>query len=216
MAFTIIPNSDLDPGSPLSTDLMTKLRDNDDFLFTQTAGMVFVEKITPSTNPTTVTFSGLDGDVDEIYIIKGKAKLSAVGVGATGVNINVDPNAIVTNQGSLLVAGSGGFQAATRMVLAALGSVSNGQIFMCHFDAIFRASKLITSAAVDRTMNSTFSKINDGADIPVAGGLIASSWDEATVNITSLRLGISVSGGDIATNGFRDGSSFELYKLRQS
>ena len=32
MPFTVIPNSDIDPESPLTTGLMTALRDNDDTL----------------------------------------------------------------------------------------------------------------------------------------------------------------------------------------
>lgn len=218
MAFTVIPNSDIDPGSPASTDLFTKLRDNDDFLFAQTdaAGLIFLEKITPTTDPITITFSGLDGDVDEVYLIKGRAKFSNAGGAGTGVQVNVDPNAITSSQGSAIVANLGASLVAASRMVAGLGTLASSDLILVQFEAIFRAAKIITSVAIKRTMYSSYLgyKTNTGTTPPNGGTLVA-GWAETATNITSLQLSIS-GNATVTGNGFRDGSTFELYKLRQS
>lgn len=212
MAFTNIPNSDIDPGSPLTTGLMTALRDNDEFLLAQTKGLVLVEKKLITADVTTITFSSLDGDTDEVYLLVGKFKF-AISVGGV-YQINLDPNALTTNQGSVNVADTGlSIVTATRMAIA-LGTHSSNDDSVNLVEAMFHARKDVNSVALERVAKSGYTMWNSGNVLD--GGVIASRWNENSTNLTSLRLSLTATGGDITTSGFRDGSAVALYKLRQS
>ena len=199
MAFTVIPNSDIDPGSPGSTDLFTKFRDNDDFLFDRQAGLVLVEKKLVTGDVSLLTFSGLDGNTDEIYKLVGRIRVTG-----TAPEFTLEPNGISTNQDSLLV--ENGIQVSSPANLM----MSNG-IGATHplqtFEAIFWAKANPNSIATNRLLQSIYSVAT--ATAMVTTGQAHSVWDEDSTNITSLDV-VSSIASDI-----RDGSTVALYKLRQ-
>lgn len=79
MAFTFIPNGDLLPGKPLSTDLMTQFRDNDEFLF-NTATRTLERKIVSGSAITTFDFATvLDGNTDRVYQLLLRVKNAIAG-----------------------------------------------------------------------------------------------------------------------------------------
>ena len=195
MAFTVIPNSDIDPGSPASTDLFTKLRDNDDFLFAQRAGLVLVEKKLVTADVTDVDFAGLDGDTDEVYKIIGRI------VTTSANTIELQPNTLSTNLASRLTE-NGATSVATTTLLLTRGV--SGATRLLLFEATFWAKKNPNAVAVDRGLLSLF------ASSAIVIGSTVGKWSETTINVTSLRI-----HGTVAS-GIRNGSTIELYKLRQS
>lgn len=203
MAFTSIPNSDIDPGSPITTGLMTAFRDNDDFLLAQTKGLVLVEKKIITSDVSSVTFSSLDGDTDEVYRIIGKILAPATGAR----DLELRPNGVTTAQiGVSHGARSNGVvdvDALTRLVLIKLyGNIAHE----ASFDAIFWARKTVNSVAQDRVFQSTFQARNTGNRLV---GVVSGEWNEQATNVTSLV--VSTSSGNIL-----NGSTIALYKMRQS
>lgn len=203
MAFTVIPNSDIDPGSPLSTDLMTKLRDNDDFLFAERAGLVLVEKKLITSDVTDVTFSGLDGDTDEIYRLVGRI-ISGAG---TGEDFTLRPNNVSTNQDSLNIEQTSSAVARTSPTALVLSRVRSTGVLQT-FDAIFWAKRNPNSIATNRTLQVQWASYS--TTLPLTVGHSTGLWDEDTTNITSLVVH-GPGAGDI-----KDGSTVALYKMRQS
>lgn len=199
MAFTVIPNSDIDPGSPITTGLMTALRDNDDFLLAQTKGLVLIEKkiITADTN--LVTFSGLNGEADEVYRIIARI----VNTGAPTVEYTLEPNGIASSQisiTSLISAASISSTGTGNLLLARDSTASSGVIT---FDATFWARKDVNGVGTRRHLTSLWNAFR------VEAGQVAGEWNETTTTVTSL---------DIVTTSseIRDGSTIALYKMRQS
>lgn len=203
MAFTVIPNSDIDPGSPLSTDLMTKLRDNDDFLFTQTAGLVLVEKKLVTANVQDLTFSGLDGDTDEVYQLIGRI-LSGAGAAE---NFTLRPNNVSSNQDSVNIEQQSSAVTRTSTTDLVLSRVRVGGVLQT-FDALFWAKRNPNSIATNRALQAQWASYS--ATLPLTVGHSTGLWDEDATNITSLVVH-GPGAGDI-----KDGSTVALYKLRQS
>lgn len=205
MAFTAIPNSDIDPGSPLTTGLMTALRDNDDFLLTQVAGQILVEKKEITGDVTSVTFSGLDGDTDEVYKLFGKIIID----GGT-FDIDLEPNNLTASQsGVLWRAASNGTTLASslsRLMLVRADSISAGQEELS-FEATLFARKTVNSVVQDRTFHS-IARSKFGSNEAVQ--TMACKWADTSTNITSL----VINAGE--ASGIRDGSTIALYKMRQS
>ncbi len=203
MAFTNIPDSDIDPGSPITTDLMTQLRDNDEFLFTQTGGLVLIEKKVVTSDTQDLTFSGLDGNTDAVYRMVGRIVVSGA-----AEDVTLRPNGISTNQDSIIISQSGSaVSRGTSTDLKLVDTFSSGGTLQT-FDAIFWAKNDPNSIAVNRTLQSEFGLYT--ATLPERVGQIRGLWDEDSTNVTSL-----VVHGQ-AADTIRDGSTVALYKLRQS
>lgn len=194
MAFTVIPNGDIDPGSPGSTDLFTKLRDNDDFLFAQRAGLILVEKKLITADVQDVTFAGLNGETDEIYRLVGRL------VTTSSPDFELRPNAITAGQSSVSSRDFGAAFTGTRLKLTANGGSSG---LSRAFDATFWARKDVNGVGVVRYL------LSDGMSVSQhlqSGSL----WTDTTTTVTSL-----VVHGTTAAS-IKDGSTIALYKLRQS
>ncbi len=202
MAFTVIPNSDIDPGSPLSTDLMTKLRDNDDFLFAERAGLVLVEKKLVTADVQDLTFSGLDGNTDEVYRLVGRIVVSGV-----AEDVTLRPNNISTNQDSLSIFESSSSTQRITSTNLALSLTAASEVLHA-FDAIFWAKNNPNSIATNRVLQSEWGTYV--AALPSRVGQSRGLWDDDSTNITSL-----VIHGE-AADTIRNGSTVALYKLRQS
>ncbi len=202
MAFTFIPNADLLPGKPLSTDLMTQLRDNDEFLLAQTKGLVLVEKKIVTSTVSSVTFSGLDGDTDEVYKIVARIIKSS---GIPGDYL-LKPNGITSNQFSLGEENDAATIAilGTSTLLLARDITAGGLAGEVNFEATFWARKVVNAVAARRILYSRW----QGPRLDSVGS-VWSEWDETSVNVTSL----VVAG---PASEILNGSTIALYKMRQS
>ena len=151
---------------------------------------------------TTVTFSGLDGDVDKTYMMQYNFKNPSATIG----RYRLEPNGISTNMRTILVQHrANGVQATSDFPLLRIAVGSDGNNVMGRF--IFDA----------RTGVSTRQMFNDNSEIDLdiianAAGFrrntLASYWLEDTINITSfdvvcdLALGIGI------------GTRLSLYKMK--
>lgn len=205
MAFTNIPNSDIDPGSPITTALMTALRDNDDFLLTQVAGMILVEKKLITSDVTSVSFTGLDGNTDEVYKLFGRIVMN------TATNFyNLQPNGISANQNnrSVQLFGTGGGSTSSATLL--LARTQGSSEVLVTFEATFWAKNNPNAIAVNRVLQGQYSFLTATGVQTQGPGITESVWDDDTTNVTSLDI-VSANASDI-----RDGSTIALYKMRQS
>lgn len=235
-AFTVIPLSDVDPDSPIVSGLMDSLRLNDQNLFAQLVGdpvssptftaaaehdhdgvnskvvdgadFILVKKKLITSDVTSVTFSGLNGDVDEVYKIVGRIKQTG------GVQqFELRPNGITAGQSSVIArfhtsAPSSDVRAAiSRLILADDPVVASPDVTV--FDAIFWARKVVNSVAMNRMLISHFHTSTTTSVPALAVGSAWSTWDDDSTNVTSLDV-VSTIASDI-----RDGSTIALYKLRQ-
>lgn len=222
-SFTVLPDSDVDPDSPITTTLMTAYRDNDihleewlgaNFVAAQdhdhdgvnsaliaTLGLQLIERKELSASASVLTFSGLNGDVDEVYVIVGRAIMTAGSV----VEIVLRPNGITTGQASSFIqvsaagAVTGGVTTNLRLTVA---SPSNHVAFW----STFWARSTVQAVGLQRML------LSKGSDDQVVMQTIAGRWTDTAINITSLDvLRLPGAGGD-----FGIGSTVALYKLRQT
>ncbi len=231
-AFTVIPLSDIDPDSPLTTGLFVSIRDNIENVFAQLVGdpvgtptftpaaehdhdgvnsksvpgadFILVEKKLITGDVTSVSFTGLDGDTDELYKLFGRIVMS------TSINsYNLQPNGISANQAHRRVQrfGTGGGSGTGSSLLLALTQGSSEVLVT--FEATFWAKKNPNSIAVNRVLQSQYSFFIATGVQTEGPGIAESVWDDDTTNVTSLDI-VSSNASDI-----RDGSTIALYKLRQ-
>jgi len=226
--FTVIPDGDIDPDSPLTTGLMTSLRDNDihneewigdgftaakdhdhDGVNSKTVvgTLALVEEKTVSgAAVSTLTFSGLDGDVDDMYMIVGQLEGNgATGGAGSGRQIHMNPNAVTTAQETQDL--SGGFGgSATRITIASWVGTGGRN---AQFTMWFYASKSIGSVARNRrglTQLNLFSAAAEDIE------LLGHRWADNTTLLTSLVFVLEKVGAPVAE--IAPGSSIALYKLR--
>ena len=229
-AFTVIPNGDIDPDSPITSGLMTSFRDNDQNLFAQLVGdpvgtptftpaaehdhdgvnskavngadFILVEKKLITSDTTSVTFSGLDGDTDEVYKLFGR-----VLVFGTNSLLTLRPNGISSNKHSRITEGGAAGFGISGLVLCK-GLNSEDQLMT--FEHTIFAKKNPNSVAIRRTMLGMYMLTNNGGNpVTPTPGSVAAIWNETATNITSLEV-ITTGVSDI-----RNGSTIALYKLRQ-
>lgn len=229
-SFTVIPTADIDPDSPLTTGLMTSIRDNIENVFAQLVGdpvatptftpaaehdhdgvnskivngadFILVEKKLVTSDVQDLTFSGLNGDTDEIYRLIGRIISGA----SAPENFTLRPNNISTNQDSINIEQTSSIITRSSTTDLALSRVRSTGILQT-FDAIFWAKKNPNSIATNRTLQAQWASY--GATGPLTVGHSTGLWDEDTTNITSLVVH-GPGAGDI-----KDGSTVALYKLRQ-
>ena len=240
-SFTVIPDADVDPNSPVSTTLMTQLRDNDQNVFAQLVGdpvgsppftpgaghdhdglnsallagtFQLVETKTISGGAvSSVTFSSLDGNTDIRYLLVGRIR-----------------NPSTTSQGSLLLRPNGVttpfFSRAlifdgTTTVLAQTSTTgiliyeeaADGNAVQGTFWAVLHA-EVTTTPALGRHGHAQYQVRTERSPTSLAlkrGGTTAGEWDDTTTNITSIVLAHTGSGGNIDNN-----SVFSLYRLKKT
>lgn len=165
-------------------------------------GLVLVEHKTVTTSPgvTTVTFSGLDGDTDGLYLLKGRLKNGAaadtlLSVRPNGSSSNLSLISHYWNSGGAAQAGGSDWY----WLQAANGSGSYGDMTIC-------ARKIANSVAQPRY---AFANLWGDPSGVVHGFSIAYKWNDTTNNLTSLDVTAN------QTNGIGDGSEFWLYKYEQ-
>ncbi len=163
------------------------------------SGLTLVEKKTITANSTTVTFSGLNGDTDEVYLLVGRIKASATG------GLVLRPNGATTNLTSAQNAVSAGSNFPGSTSTWRFLNPNSGDVYS--FSATINASKVNNSVAMRRDFFSHAGGYNgSNAILFTAGG----DWNETSTNITSLDI-----VSETAT-GIGDGSTLALYKYAQS
>ncbi len=229
-SFTVIPTADIDPDSPLTSGLMTSIRDNIENVFAQIVGdpvgtptfvaaaehdhdgvnskvvggadWILIEKKLVTGDTQDLTFSGLDGNTDEIYRIVGRIVVSG-----SAEDVTLRPNGLSTNQDSLdIIESSSGITRAAPTSLSLSITTGSGEVLHT-FDATLWAKNNPNSIATNRTLQSEWGTY--GTTLPNRVGQSRGLWDEDSTNITSL-----VIHGE-AADTIRDGSTVALYKLRQ-
>ena len=228
-AFTVIPTADLDPDSPLTTGLVSSLRDNTENVFAQLVGdpvgtptfvaaaehdhdgvnskivsgadFILVEKKLITGDVTDVTFSGLDGDTDEVYKLVGRIRVTG-----TSPIISLEPNSLATNQDSIVIENGVSLAGASPNLLVLANGIGASDELLA-FEAIFWAKSDPNSIASNRILQALYSVML--ASTVASAGQASSLWDDDSTNITSLVVHTSIA------SDIRDGSTIALYKLRQ-
>jgi len=166
-------------------------------------GLILIEKKTITSASTSVTFSGLNGDTDEVYFMMGR-----IIVPATGSNpwITWQPNGITSNQTSYRAFSTdiGGYAKDSRsdlhIVNIAVGTTVN-------FRMDIYAKKNPHSVSVEREYQGSFWAWY-GSDNAL--GTFGGRWNESSTNITSI-----VINSDVASK-LGDGTTLALYKYAQT
>lgn len=198
---------DFDFGSGPQTAIITDETDTDKSLTPDGAGgakwtagvsgMVLVERKEIVAAVTDVTFSGLDGDTDEVYKLIGRIVTTGIAV------YTVRPNNLTTNQaGRINENGGTATSADIRIILA------NALINAVMFEMLIHAREVVQTVTIPRVFTGSALTI-DGAPnaIPLLNQFGA-MWDGGG-NITSLVIHSSIA----SLIGI--GSTFELFKLSQ-
>jgi len=153
---------------------------------------------------TTVTFSGLDGDVDKNYHLRGYVR--NVTGGALPVYINLKPNGLTTNQRNAYYLQNGSTQSAgiiggTSVIQLAQGSPGTEALFTVEISA---------RTGARRTFFVQNTKYDPTVGIPETLRW-GQGWNETSTNITSLVID-TMSNSATSTNAIGVGSEFYLYK----
>ncbi len=167
-------------------------------------GWELVEKKDITSDTTSITFSGLDGDTDEVYMfIMHEIPLSSAG---TNYQIRMRPNGVTTQQQSFHIGNpsSSGLRIATNFTdlrwriqyQRAVGVVVDTTMWFNSKSGSVRNMRVYTAS-------SSTPKV-----FPAGSGLEMSalSWEDTSTNITSIDIVASVAGGIGA------GSTYCLYK----
>lgn len=167
-------------------------------------GLILLEHKVQVVNAASVTFSGLDGNADGVYLLQGKILNSS----ASFATYLLKPNGGTSN-----LHGMNNYQN-TSSVWAGLGSGTQLCVGFANAAASWFTTKIMIYArknahSIPAPMvihGEAFSY--DGAEwVQLFGG----QWTDTTTNLTSIELNTS---GSVA-NSFGDGSEFWLYTFAQ-
>jgi hypothetical protein len=165
-------------------------------------GLVLVEKKLITSNSTTVTFSSLDGDTDEVYRLVCRLINNSGGT----TKYTLQPNGVTTNQSSAFRYDTHDLPrtiAATLQLSDNSADVTNGTWLTITID--FWAKKNPNSVAAIRQFHAQIGVAPAASLAHVAG-----VWNETATNVTSLVVAAA------NTNGIGNGSTMALYKYAQS
>ncbi len=166
------------------------------------SGKTLVERKEISAAVASVTFSGLDGDIDEVYQLIGRIMKAPAGV----AQYSLRPNGVTANlAGATVTNGGAAVQAARVDMIVATGTNAG---ILVSLEALIHARETVQSTAMARMFQGkavegdpTASLLNSVTDF---GGM----WD-GTGNMTSLVIFSSLA------LGIGVGSTFELFRLGQ-
>lgn len=224
-SFTIIPDADIDPDSPVTTGLMTNIRDdlihleewlgknfvaaqnhdhddvNSALLSAFGGGALRLKQRQEVTADTAdVTFSGLAGETDEAYIIAGRIRSG--NVFATSVDLR--PNGLTANQSAVSLNSDGTTVSTGSVLTLRIAAFSGGPGTFITFKAFFFARRTIQTFAAERQVISHAS-----FEVSPQMQNYAGRWDDNSTIVTSI-----VVHAD--STGIGKGSNIALYILRQS
>lgn len=162
-----------------------------------------VERKLVTANATSYTFSTLDGNTDEIYIVIGHM-LNSSGSAAL---YSLKPNNVTTNQtcGTNVWGGFATSSTPTIWEIAGSNTITADNATWVWFRAEIYAKDNANSVATKRHFNSTAHYTNAGA---ILGESATGQWNETSTNLTSLVVFCN------QANGIGDGSVLELWKMR--
>jgi len=147
---------------------------------------------------TSYTFSGLDGDTDEVYF----AVFRIVKAVAAAITVVLKPNGITTNQvtkGTIDGTGSGSISTSTLQIVAngsgTTGDVDHGTLPIDAKTGVIRTARLNSLEAA-------------GSSAYVIDAAL--SWNETATNITSIDVVCD------QANGIAAGSYVRLYKVKKA
>lgn len=169
--------------------------------FTDDNGFLLVERKLVTVSSTTVTFSGLDGNTDEIYKFIFNFKN---GAGSQAV-YQFRPNALATNQSVKQWDDSNGGASASDLRFA-VAAATSGEVAG---DAVFYAKCDPNGQTVRRKYHSRTAESQAGAGTNLLWQF-AGTWNETSTNITSIDITSSVA------SGIGNGSVIELWKVKGS
>jgi hypothetical protein len=164
-------------------------------------GLTLIQTQTIGVATDTVSFAGLNGDVDQIYEWSITWEGNAVGT----QYLTVDPNAVVTNQLSVWMQG-GGVPPASLTVTRGITAVSPSR------DVALVSGTMYAKTGGIRRWN-WYTGVGTGAtasNYRVYTG--TSVWTDTVANITSLQFRAITSGGSLTGTGFQPGTQFSLYR----
>lgn len=164
-------------------------------------GLTLVESKVITSNTTTVTFSGLNGDTDRVYRLVGSVITSTAGT------LSLQPNGVSTNlfiAGTHMNSASSGIFNGTVWTLTSAQNISSGN--SCVFDVVIFVAKSINSIAQNRWMTGTSTY---GTAAALEHSVFGGEWVESSTNLTSL----DIVGG--VANLIGNGSHIALYKYQQ-
>lgn len=165
-------------------------------------GLILIEKQTITSAVTDVTFSGLDGDTDKVYLLMGRIIVPS---GGSNPVFTWQPNGITTNQSSQRMYANGGATAADQT--SNLWLLDGIVATTVSFSVTIHASKVENSVAMIRNHFGTFQAIYGAGTIAV--GTVSGQWNETSTNITSIVVHSSVA------SKIGNGSTIALYRLEQ-
>lgn len=148
---------------------------------------------------TSHTFAGLDGNTDEVYVLKFRLIKAVV----ANIKVVVNPNGITTNQvtkGTVDGSGTGSISSTTLQILenggASVDDVDTGVLWLDAKTGFYRTGRL----------NSLEAASGGGGTYVIDSAL---TWQETVTNITSLDVVCD------QANGIKAGSYLRLYKLKK-
>lgn len=163
----------------------------DSYSGSTSGGFVLTDVQTVASATTSVTFTGLNGNTDIVYLLIGRIK------NATGGGVRYDwlPNNLSTGQAS--------FRGASSYATLVLGELAaNGYVT---FQATIAAQANPHSVAFPRTYEGSTSEVTT---VPAAtGGAIGGIWTDTSTNMTSIVVTASVA------SGIAEGSMIALLKF---
>ena len=149
-------------------------------------GYQLVEEKILSSAATSVTFSGLNGDVDEEYMLKAR-----IVNGASGQSVYVRPNGDASNYGTQRLYGSSSSVGANRAVTGGIIRIANDSALG---SINFSDTTIYAKSGFVRTAISTGS--NDVITTAIGSiDMYGGSWNNIADNITSIVVGSDVSNG---------------------
>ncbi len=198
-------NIDFDEGAGSQTAIKTDEIDTQKILVpdgfgsvkwsSERVGMFLIERKQIAGAVQNVTFSGLDGDADEVYKLIGRI-IKPAGVAA----YRFRPNGLTTNQ-SMGVTSNGTFALfGTLDFLTAVIAAGN----IISFECLIHARETVEATGMDRQFIGKAMESGSALQVNDFGGV----WGGAG-NITSLLVSSSIA------SGIGIGSTFELFKLVQ-
>ncbi len=166
-----------------------------------------VEHKTVTANTTSITFSGLNGDNDGVYLLQGRVLVSS---GAVSVRLLPNgSNSLSTLKSYLSSRFTGGGGNDTQSSVNWLIANPNSAIAGVTFRLDLFAKRDPNGVGAHRTYNGTESWWDSGGGNQTAA-VISGTWTDTSANLTSLGIDVDVA------NRLGNGSEFWLYKYAQS
>lgn len=163
------------------------------------SGMILVERKEIAAAVASVTFAGLDGDVDEVYKLIARINKAP----APAATFSLQPNGLATNQGISKVINGAAAVATGGLPLITTAAFATFVTFEC----LIHAREVVQAITMPRTFNGKVTEINTGLNTVPQMIDFGGMWDGAG-NMVSL----DIVGN---ANSIGIGSTFELFKLVQ-